>query len=157
VKLERRRVERDHVGPLIRLAVGEGQGGLVAENAKTLAQAAYETGSHVWGLWVGEESVGLMAMIDPRGYPWLEEGDDPEAAYLWRLMIDARHQGRGYGRAALEEAVAVAREWGLPRLALSVVDRPGSALPFYEAAGFRRTGRVVEGEAVLSREVGPAA
>jgi diamine N-acetyltransferase len=82
--------------PLIRLSVDEGQGGLVAENAKTLAQAAYETGSSVWGLWVSEEPVGLMAMIDPRVYPWLDEGDDPSAAYLWRLMIDARHQGRGY-------------------------------------------------------------
>jgi diamine N-acetyltransferase len=152
--LERREVVRDHVLPLIGLGVGEGQGGLVAENAKTLAQAAYETGSHVWGLWAGDEPVGLMAMIDPRGYAWLEEGDDPEAAYLWRLMIDARHQGRGFGRAAIGEAVEVARGWGLPRLAASVVDRPGSAMGFYEGLGFRRTGRVADGEIVIAMELG---
>jgi diamine N-acetyltransferase len=157
VTLERRPVERDHVVPLIRLSVGEGQEGLVAGNAKTLAQAAYETGSHVWGLWAGDEPVGLMAMIDPRGYPWLDEGDDPGAAYLWRLMIDARHQGKGYGRQAIKEAVAVARGWGLPRLALSVVDRPGSALSFYERLGFRRTGATIEDEAVLAVEVDPQA
>ena len=81
---------QDHVLPLIALSAGERQGGLVAGNAKTLAQAADEPGSDVWGLWLDKEPVGLMVMIDPRGYPWLEEGDDPEAAYVWRLMIDAR-------------------------------------------------------------------
>jgi diamine N-acetyltransferase len=151
--LERRAVLRDHVLPLIRLKVGEAQDGLVAENAKTLAQAAYETGSHVWGLWAGEEPVGLMAMIDPRAYPWIDEGDDPGAAYLWRLMVDARHQGKGHGRAAIAEAVAVARGWGLPRLGASVVDRPGGAMGFYEAIGFRRTGRLVAGEAEIVMNV----
>jgi hypothetical protein len=33
--------------PLVAFRVGEGQDGLVAENAETLAQAAYEPGSYV--------------------------------------------------------------------------------------------------------------
>jgi diamine N-acetyltransferase len=148
-----RPVERDHVLPLLRLKVAEGQEGQVADNAATLAQAAYETGSSVWGLWDGEEPVGLVAMIDPRASPWIEEGDDPEAAYLWRLMVDARHQGRGLGRAALDLVAGVARGWGLPRVMATVVDRPGGALPFYERAGFRRTGRVVDGEVEVVRQV----
>lgn len=48
--LARRLVARDEVVPLIRLAVREDQRGLVAGNAATLAQVAYEPGAAVWGL-----------------------------------------------------------------------------------------------------------
>jgi diamine N-acetyltransferase len=93
-------------------------------------------------------------MIDPRGYQWLEEGDDAEAAYLWRLMTDARRQGRAFGRGAIGQAVEVARGWGLRRLAVSVVDRPGGAMGLYGALGFRRTGRIADGEAVIVLDLG---
>jgi diamine N-acetyltransferase len=157
VLLELRPVERDHVRPLIGLRLAEGQEGQVADNATTLAQAAYETGSQVWGLWVGEEPVGLVAMIDMRAYPWVEPADDPESAYLWRLLIDARQQGRGYGQAAVAGAVEVARGWAVPRLTASVVDRPGGAMGFYERLGFRRTGRLLDGEVVIELDLGDQA
>ncbi len=43
--LERRPVLRAHVLPLIGLTVRADQADLVSSNAKTLAEAAYETGS----------------------------------------------------------------------------------------------------------------
>ena len=93
-----------------------------------------------------------MAMVDPREGE-LEEGDDPEAAFLWRLMIGRDHQGRGHGAAALAEAAAQAREWSLPRVATSAVDRADSALPFYLRHGYQRTGRVVDDEIELVRDL----
>ena len=48
--LERRPVLRTHVLPVIGLVVRSDQLDLVSSNAKTLAEAAYETGSDVWGL-----------------------------------------------------------------------------------------------------------
>ena len=30
---------------------------------------------------------------------------DEEAYFIWHLMIDVQHQGRGYGRAAMESAL----------------------------------------------------
>ena len=83
----------------------------------------------------------------------MEEGEDPDAAYLWRLMIGAAHQGRGCGRAALDLAIGQGRDWGLPRIALSVVQADNSAIAIYEAAGFRRTGKIIEDEIVLSRDL----
>lgn len=147
--LARRLVARDEVVALIRLAVREDQRGLVAGNAATLAQVAYEPAAAVWGLWEGEAPsgvpVGLIAMIDPRE-ALLDPGDDPKAAFLWRLMIDASHQGRGFGAAALAEVEAQARDWGLARIATSAVDREDGALPFYLRHGYHRTGRVLDGE-----------
>jgi diamine N-acetyltransferase len=152
--LERRPVLRDHVLPLIGLSVRPDQAGLVSDNATTLAQAAYETGSYVWGLWDGAAPVGLMAMIHPGEYPWddrasFEPDTDREAAYLWRLMIGAEFQGKGYGDAALTAAIAQARAWGCPRLTAHVADEPHSNLGFYERVGFRKTGKIEDGEAVI--------
>lgn len=151
--LKRRDIRRDDLRTLFELKVGAGQAGLVAPNEVTIAQQAYEPGSVVWGFWDGDTAIGLLAMVNPRKTPHNEEGDDLEAAYVWRLMIGADHQGKGYGRAAMEEALAVTREWGLPRISLTCVDEPGSAMGFYEGLGFKRTGRVISDEVELMRDV----
>lgn len=148
--LERREVTRETVHDLIKLVVREDQQGLVTPNVVTLAEAPFETGARVWGLWVGERAVGLMAMVHPDLYRWHQPGDDTEAAYLWRLMIDRAEQGKGYGRAALEMAVAVTREWDLPRLVAGVANVPHSRMAFYEAFGFRQTGRILEDDVEVS-------
>jgi len=151
--LEWRAITRETLSPLLRLKVAADQAHLVAPNAVTIAQAAYEQpGAYVWGLWDGETPIGLIAMIHPHEYAHLEPGDDPDGAYVWRLMIDAAHQRRGHGRAAIDLCRRQARAWGLPRLATSVVDCPDSNIGFYEALGFTRTGRIFEDEIVLSLE-----
>ena len=148
--LVKRKVSRDHQPMLIKLKVREDQSRFVAPNEVTFAEATKEPGSHIWGLWVSEMPVGLLAMINPKEGAVLEEGDDPSAAYIWRLMIGEKHQKKGYGKAALSLAIDQAREWGLPRICLSVVDGPLSALTLYEILGFIRTGRLVEGEIEMS-------
>ena len=151
--LEKRAVTRDHLWPLIELTVRPDQRDLVSSNMKTFAEAPFEPGSRVWGLWDGNQPVGLMAMVHPREYPFHKHGDDREAAYLWRLMIAADRQGRGLGRAAITMALQVAREWGCPRLTASVSDVAHSNMGFYQRQGFHWTGRFDEGEKVITRDV----
>ncbi len=129
---------------------------LVASNAITLAQAQFEPGSRVLGLVDGDIPVGLLAIIDPEA-PGVEvEPDEPQnALYVWRLMIAADHQGKGYGKAAMEIAFAEARRHGRTTLFLSAEEHPLSAIPFYERLGLTRTGRVVEGEVELAGPVPP--
>ena len=151
--LERREITRDTLRPLLGLKLRPGQEHLVAPNRVTIAQCAYEQpGGCVWGLWDGGNAVGLRAMIQPRQYPHMQEGDDLDGAFIWRLMIAADRQGKGYGAATIAECRAQARDWGLPRVATSVVDTPDSNIGFYERLGFRRTGRIVDDEIVLSRD-----
>jgi diamine N-acetyltransferase len=144
--LERRAVTRDTLWPLINLAVRDDQRDLVAPNIRTFAEVPHEPGGHVWGLWEGDTPVGLMAMVDPHGVGLHGPGTDPEAAYLWRLMIDARHQGRGHGGQAIAMAIASARAWGAPRLVVGVRDAPHGNRGFYERCGFRDAGVVEEGD-----------
>lgn len=138
---------------LIKLKVREDQSRLVTPNETTFNEAITEPGSHIWGLWVGEIPVGLLAMVNPNECDDLEEGDDPGAAYIWRLMIGEKYQKKGYGKAALSLAIDQARKWGLARVCLSVVDSPFSALTLYETFGFIRTGRLVEGEIEMTLDL----
>jgi len=151
--LTKRPVHRDHLFELIALEVRPDQRDLVTANLFTFAEAAYEPGSAVWGLWVGPVPVGLMAMIDFRGTPDPYSEVDPDAAYLWRLMITAEHQGKGHGSAALVLAAGVAQEWGFARMMAGVMDAAHSNLPFYLRHGFRATDRVAQGDRMITLDL----
>ena len=75
--------------------------------------------------------------------------DPPKEFWVWRFMIDASHQGKGYGRRALELLVEEARQDGVKEVRLSY--HPGEHSPhaFYTGFGFVDTGEVEEGERVM--------
>jgi diamine N-acetyltransferase len=153
VRLARRPVTRDTLWPLIRLEVRADQRGLVAPNMQTFAEAAFEPGAQVWGLWQEDTPVGLMAMVDPAGVRLHGPFVAPGAAYLWRLMIAEQRQGQGLGGQALAMAVATARDWGAPALVTGISERPDAALGFYARHGFRDSGTVEEGDRLLVRSL----
>ena len=145
-----REITADDVNDLIDLSVRDDQGHLVAPNAVTIAQAHYRPHAWVRGLWSGDHAVGLMAIIDLSE----PDDDDPEnAAYLWRLMIDADHQGKGYGRQAIDHAFEQARRWRRDTLCLHVAEGEGNALSLYRQFGLEPTGRVDHGEMFLAGPV----
>ena len=140
--LDRRCVTRDTLSPLIKLDVRPDQRDLVSSNLKTLAEAPYAPGSRVWGLWAGPTPVGLMAMVDPAGVRAQGPVVAPGAAYLWRLMIAADQQGKGYGMQAVAFAIQTARDWHAPRLVVGVSDAAHGNRGFYECLGFRDSGTI---------------
>ncbi len=147
---EFRPFSQDTLRPLVGLKVRDSQTTFVASNLMTMAQSIFESGSEIYGVWEQDTPVGLLAVVD-MSHPDadLDEGDDPDGIYIWRLMVDQAHQGRGHGRAALAFAKSLARERGRSNLIISVVDEPGGAMPLYEEFGFRPTGRIVDGEVEL--------
>jgi diamine N-acetyltransferase len=68
------------------------QKGYVAPNAVSIAQAYFEPGARFKAVCVGDIPIGFVM--------W-RPGSAPDIANLWRFMIDHRHQGKGYGKAAL--------------------------------------------------------
>jgi len=74
--------------------------------------------------------------------------------FLWRLLIDQHHQGRGYGSAALRLVVEYVRTRPGARVLLSsMVQGPASPIGFYLRQGFRATGEMHEGELVLELDL----
>ena len=63
--------------------------------------------------------------------------------YLTGMVVATSHQGRGFGRAALQDAIAGAREWPAGAIRLDAYDAPAGAGAFYARCGFEERGRVV--------------
>lgn len=66
--------------------------------------------------------------------------------YLWRLLVDRRHQRRGIGRRVLDLLCDLLREQGHRTLTISWQEGPGGPEPFYRRYGFERTGGEIDGE-----------
>jgi diamine N-acetyltransferase len=80
--------------------------------------------------------------------------DDPARPqyFLWRFMVDARYQGHGIGRRAIELLIEHVRTRpGATELFTSCVPGDGSPGPFYEKLGFVYTGEEDDGELVMRR------
>jgi diamine N-acetyltransferase len=105
----------------------------------------------MWSVQDREQVVGFVMISDGIPPERLEADDDLIGPYfLWRLLIDGRHQRRGYGTAALDAVVDYLR--GRPDadvLWTSAGQGDGSPQPFYERYGFVPTGEVKSGENVL--------
>jgi len=79
-------------------------------------------------------------------------GRDPadDCYCVARLMIDERYQGKGYGRAAMVEAIRRMRaEPDCQEIALSIEPENAVAEKLYASLGFRKTGEVIDGEVVM--------
>ncbi len=73
-----------------------------------------------------------------------------DTCHLWRFMIAAPHQHRGYGGAALAQLIGHVRTLaGVTMFALSFVPADGDPRDFYARFGFRETGEVDDGEVVM--------
>ncbi len=140
-----RPVDAGNLAAVLKLQVAAGQRRMVATVERSLAQAAYEPAGRAVAMFDGEEAVGMMLLLDGRRYT----AQPAEQLYVWRLMVDERHQGRGIGRRAMAWVLEEARRLGLPAVGLSHVPLEGHAGPFYEKLGFRYTGEVDEGERVM--------
>ena len=60
--------------------------------------------------------------------------------FLWKLLIDSRHQRTGYGRATVNLIATIVRTEGGTELLTSYVEGAGEPWPFYERLGFQPTG-----------------
>jgi diamine N-acetyltransferase len=136
-----REVSAETVRAICSLETTEMQKNFVASNALSIAQAYFEPTAEFRAIYAGEEPVGFIM--------WRKRQDD-DAPFLWRFMIDHRHQSQGYGRQALEFLIGHLRLRGYKEFDLSFVPGESGPEPFYAALGFRRTGGTLpNGECVM--------
>ena len=115
---------------------------MVAPNAISFAEALFEPKAWYRAIYAGETPVGFIMLYD----------DPQEPVYfLWRLMIATPHQGKGFGRQAVEQLIEyVQTRPGATELLVSCVEGPGSPEGFYQALGFRRNGKMYDDEVGLA-------
>ncbi|MHA2504724.1 MAG: GNAT family N-acetyltransferase [Candidatus Kariarchaeaceae archaeon] len=137
----------DNWGDAIALEVADNQEDYIASNVKTIAQSKFMPYLEVRAMGNEEGMVGLVAYVVR-----VSELDDkkPDSGYIMRFMVDANHQGKGYGRTLLDLTVeTIKREEPSTRyIYLSVVPENTGATGFYRKMGFEPTGEKAGSEDV---------
>jgi diamine N-acetyltransferase len=134
-----REITAETMRAICELDVSPEQREYVAPNVRSIAEAYFN--SHAWFR-------AVYADETPVGFVMVHEG--PERVFLWRFMIDREHQGKGYGRRALDLVVEQVRETsGRVELLSSYVEGADGPGGFYRACGFAETGEIVHGERVI--------
>jgi diamine N-acetyltransferase len=121
--------------------------GASVQNA--LADAADYPHAKPWyrAVYAGEEPVGFV-MISWNCAPRPPEIIGPW--FLWKLLIDKRHQGRGYGSEVVHQVAELVRAEGATELLTSIVPGDGGPAGFYQRLGFVPTGDAdVNNEAIV--------
>ncbi|MBI1297422.1 GNAT family N-acetyltransferase [bacterium] len=141
-----REVTADTVITICRLKVAPEQENFVAPNAVSIAQA-YFYPDLAWFR-------AIYADETPVGFLMLDDNVAEQEYMLWRFMIDARYQGHGFGRRAIELLIDyVKTRPGATALLTSCVPGDGSPCPFYQRMGFAYTGDEEDGELVMKIEI----
>lgn len=142
MKVSLREITPQNFRQCIDLRVTNGQENFVTANLMSMAQAKVYPTANPLAVYHEAEMVGFVMY----GFD-----EDEQHFYLIRLMIDARHQGKGYGRAATLAVVERMRQIEDCReIYLSFVPENTGAEKLYRSVGFERTGkRSEDGEVVM--------
>ncbi len=143
---------------IIGMDINESQYPFVADNMESLADAyiaitSGEAYAYPFAIYDDDTPVGFLML----GYneAALEGPEAPESLRnnysLWRLMIDKRYQGKGFGREAVRLALEFIRTWPSGRSEACVTSyNPENevAKKLYASFGFVENGDIVDDEIV---------
>lgn len=149
MQIHLREITRETVTAVCKLDAGDDHK-QVAPNSVSIAQAHFQGEAWFRAVYAGDQLVGFVMLYDPT---LVERPEEPDF-FLWRLMIDKAHQGKGYGRAVVEALVDHVRTRpGARRLLVSHVIGAERLPGFYQSLGFVYTGAEDAGELVMERRL----
>jgi diamine N-acetyltransferase len=151
---EIRPVTKDNWEELIDLKVRDDQKEFVASNLYSIAEAQFgddfegHWDFHPFGIYDGNIPVGFLMF----GYNFAHSS---RQAFIIRLMVDEKYQGRGYGRFGMEKMLEIFRaEERIKAVGVSYEPENEAARKLYASLGFQETGEVVEREIVAVLPLG---
>ena len=139
-------ITRENWRVCVGLTVEGMQKNFVATNAKSLAQAAYETQWRPMGIYADDEMVGFV-MFGLEAYQGKDVWD------IIRVMVDTKHQGNGYGRAGIAQVLEIMRSEkpDITDVYISFVLQNDGARHVYSKLGFQDVGMTPDGSEVLMK------
>ncbi|MEU8076476.1 GNAT family N-acetyltransferase [Catellatospora citrea] len=134
---------------VLELQVAPGQERFVSSVRGSLREAAEHPHAKPWyrAVYADGEPVGFVMLS------WNVEPQPPEIHgpwFLWKLLVDERHQGRGYGFEVVRQIAELVAAEGATELLTSYVPEDGGPAGFYERLGFVPTGELdPDGEVIM--------
>lgn len=148
-----REISDDDRPAVVALRVAPDQQRFVSSVADSLVEAERHPEGNPWfrAVYDDAEPVGFVMLswdLDPpppgMNGPW----------FLWKLLVDAGHQGRGVGREVVRLVLEIVRTHGGTELLTSHVPGEDGPAGFYARLGFVPTGELdPDGEILLRRDV----
>ena len=144
---EIRPVTKDNWKELIRLKVREDQSHFVASNVYSIAEAQFgddyegHWDLYPFGIYDDENKpVGFLMYGLNFEYP-------REQAFIIRLMVDEKYQGKGYGRFGIKKLLEIFRaDERIKTVGISYEPENEGARRLYASLGFTEPGEMIEGE-----------
>ena len=143
---EIRPVTKENWLALIKLQVREDQRQFVASNVFSIAQAQFgddfegHWDLHPFGIFDGDEPVGFLMYGLNLEHP-------KQQAFIQRLMVDEKFQGKGYGRFGMQKILEIFRaDVRIKEVGISYEPENEAARTLYASLGFSETGRMMEDE-----------
>ncbi len=149
VTITLRELTEDNTEAVVALRTTPDQERFVSTVAYSLDEATRYPQGNPWfrAVYADDLPVGFVMLS------WDVEPQPPEINgpwFLWKLLIDHRYQGMGYGREVVRQIVEIVRGEGGTELLTSYVPGEGGPAGFYAGLGFVPRGDVdPEGEIIL--------
>jgi diamine N-acetyltransferase len=136
MKISLRQVTRENFDEVVDLRLHDHQYNYLASNSYSIAEASLNPALQTHAIYGDERVIGFALYCRP------EEGDESPGTYgIWRLMIDAEFQGRGYGRQALELVLReICSHDSAKRIHICYKPDNDAAKRFYSNLGFEEVG-----------------
>ena len=142
-------VTADNWEAVVDLELHAAQEDLVAGNAYSLVESKFNPFARPRAIYAGKRIVGFLM------YESLEAEDKPHEAAIYRFMIDKKHQGKGYGRAAFARVLdEIRQDSRIKKISVCYMPDNPVAKTFYESFGFSEVGRDKDGEMIAEMTVG---
>jgi len=139
-------VTAENWNALIKLKVRDDQTSFVASNLYSIAESqfGFEDEGHwdyyPFGAYVGDGPVGFVMYCFNYGHSRFQ-------AFVMRLMVDERFQGKGYGREIMQQVLDVFRaDEQIKNIGISYEPHNEGARKLYAGLGFIEPGEILEGE-----------
>lgn len=123
-------VTADNWRDVVNLELNNDQKGLLASNVYSIAESKFNLLARPRAVYAGDQLVGFLM------YETGDAAGKPGGAMIYRFMIDRRHQGKGYGRAALKAAIAELSATPGVRTVLICYFPENTAKKLYASLGF---------------------
>lgn len=134
-------ITRENFWECVSLTVADDQNEFVTSNAVSIAQAKVQPECIPLAIYDEEEMVGfLMYCID----------EDDSEYWIYRMMIDKKHQSKGYGKKSLEKLLGTIKaDKTRNKIFLGVHKESVAAVKVYECFGFKFDGQVFGSEHIM--------